>query len=684
MFTRLRPAWDLIKQHYIWLAATIWITIFMEAASRGDWLDTLRWSASHLPLLLLNTALVGCLLALASLPTGHTRIAFWSVGAVTILFSAASGIKLKMLGRPLLPWDLAVAGEAADVIHWGDILSLSLLVGLLAFIIITTFMLHKAEVLPRKVGWKQRIVSAAGAALLLGAVLLTPPGAVARAIDGEGAPWDQAHHVRTDGFLLSLADNLHFMFAGSLTGPAVQGADVAAFLHTGRSGAANPETRKPNVILVLSESLWDPTRLPGAQFSQDPLPFFRSLQQKYPSGWLLSPEFAGGTANVELEVLTGMSMKFLPDGVLAYESHINRPVDSLAAIFARQGYQSTVISPWASGFFNSEATYRNFGFGKFISVDFMQQEYNSPYLADHEIARNIIAESRKTPGPDFIFANTAENHYSYYPTKFRTNEISVAGVSEESRGILESYAQGCLYADRMLQTLVQQFEAADEPTVIIFFGDHLPLLGKNYGIYREAGYLTDNDPQFINKLYRVPVVTWNNFLPQSTEQLNFGTNFLGPYIIKQAGTEGTPVTEYLTELSARVPAIPPRRYWEAWQVPAADMANYEALQTDILSGGQKAYGSFAPPIVDPEFVLGYGPIVIEQVTRNADGARLQGRNLPPGGVVLVGGKPAPATWESYEAFTVQAPPDALTFQVKVFDLKQPDLLLAESNIFTLP
>ncbi|HWI52110.1 MAG TPA: LTA synthase family protein [Symbiobacteriaceae bacterium] len=685
MLTRLRPAWDLIKRHYIWVAATVWITIFMEAASRGDWWETLRWSAVHLPLLLLNTALVGCLLALAALPTGHTRIAFWAVGVATVLFGAASGIKLKMLGRPLLPWDLAVAGEAADVINWGDILSFSLLVGLLVFILVTAYMLHKAEVLPKKVGWKQRAVPAGAAVLLLAAVLLAPPGAVARVADGEGTPWDQAHHVRTDGFLLSLADNLHFMFAGALTGPAVQGADVAAFLHHGLT-ATQPTTEKraPNVILVLSESLWDPTRLPGAHFSQDPMPFFRSLQQKYPAGWMLSPEFAGGTANVELEVLTGLSMKFLPDGVLAYESHINRPVDSLASIFARQGYKSTVISPWASGFFNSQATYRNFGFGKFISVDFMQQEYNSPYLADHEIARNIIAESRKTPGPDFIFANTAENHYSYYPTKFRTNEISVTGVSEESRGILESYAQGCLYADRMLQTLVEQFEAGGEPTVIIFFGDHLPLLGKDYGIYKEAGYLAQDDPQFLNKLYRVPVVTWNNFLPQSTEQLNFGTNFLGPYILKQAGAPGTPVTEYLTELSARVPAVPPRRFWESWQIPAADMANYEALQTDILSGEQKAYDGFASQIVDPAFVLGYGPIVIDQVTRGPEGARVQGRNLPPGGVVLVNGKPAPAKWESYEAYSVQAPSDALTFQVKVFDLKQPDLVLAESNIVTLP
>ncbi|HWI66090.1 MAG TPA: LTA synthase family protein [Symbiobacteriaceae bacterium] len=691
----LHQAWEYIRDRYMWVLTAVWVTIFIESASRGDWGEALRWSFAHLPLLLLNMVLVGCLLALVMLPTGHARVAFWVVAGATVVLGAASGIKLKLMGKPLLPWDFAVAGEAAEVINWADILSATLVVGLVAFIIGSGLLLHKVEVLPRKVSWKARAVPAAVAAVLLAVLLFTPPGAVARAARGDGTPWDQASHVRTDGFLLSLLDNVRFMAEG-LFSRTTKG-DVSAFLPTdprvspdvGTNLPAPEAHRSPNVILVLSESFWDPTRLPKATFSEDPVPFFHSLQAKYPNGYMLSPEFAGSTANVELEVLTGLSMKLLPDGVLAYEKYINRPVDSLGAIFARNGYESTAISPWASWFFNSKQVYRNFGFGKFISIDFMKQEYNSAYLADAEVARNIVAEARKTPGPDFVFANTAENHYDYSPGKFKHTEITVSGVSDEAKGILETYAQGCRYADRMLQTLVEEFSKSGEPTLIVFFGDHLPLLGKNYAIYKEAGYLAEQDPDFLEKIYRVPVVTWNNYLPERAERLDFGTTFLGPYMLQQAGVTGTPVTEYLRDLSARVKEVPPRRYWEKRGIAAADMQNYEALQNDILFGEQKAYAEFKDRIVNPGFHLGYGPIAIQQVLADGAGVRITGQNLPPGGTVLINGKRAATMWESYDRYSVIVPAEvaaAATWevQVKVFDLQYPEEAVAESPTVIVP
>ena len=40
---------------------------------------------------------------------------------------------------------------------------------------------------------------------------------------------------------------------------------------------------------------------------------------------MLSPMFGGGTANVELEVLTGLSMRFFPEGAIPYNTEINQP-----------------------------------------------------------------------------------------------------------------------------------------------------------------------------------------------------------------------------------------------------------------------------------------------------------------------------------------------------------------------
>lgn len=71
---------------------------------------------------------------------------------------------------------------------------------------------------------------------------------------------------------------------------------------------------KPNVVLVVSESFFDPTRLPGVSFSADPVPNFHALADAFPSGVFLSNTYAGGTGNVEMELFTGIPSAFLGAG----------------------------------------------------------------------------------------------------------------------------------------------------------------------------------------------------------------------------------------------------------------------------------------------------------------------------------------------------------------------------------
>jgi phosphoglycerol transferase MdoB-like AlkP superfamily enzyme len=56
--------------------------------------------------------------------------------------------------------------------------------------------------------------------------------------------------------------------------------------------------KQPNVIFIMNESFWDPTLLPGVSFSEDPLPTVHRLQKEMTSGYLLSPQFGGGTSKV--------------------------------------------------------------------------------------------------------------------------------------------------------------------------------------------------------------------------------------------------------------------------------------------------------------------------------------------------------------------------------------------------
>jgi hypothetical protein len=426
------------------------------------------------------------------------------------------------------------------------------------------------------------------------------------------------------------------------------------------------EERKstPNIIIVLSESLWDLTSIPNIKFSRDPLAFLHSLQQTAGPSRMLSPQFGGGTANVEFEVLTANSSRFLYEDTLAYVDYMTGPIDSLASILARKGYVSTAISPNDNWELNSRNVYKWFGFSRFISLEYFDpDEYIGPYIGDRAVARRIFEETERSPGADFVFANTMENHYHYWPGKFKENTISVTGkMTNESKGLLETYAQGAQDADKLLQSLVEHYSRSNEPTILVFFGDHLPFLEDNDMVYRDTGYLQDNDPDYLEKMHRVPLVVWSNYLPAPAKPLYFSPSALGPYVLHMAGLEGTAYTDFVYQLSQKIPLIPPLENYEAMHIDPEDpdLVHYQETEDAILTGDLTVYGDDKDRIVDENFSLGYGDPIIRAVVpagtdRTAGAIEVQGGRFGIGSVVYADGVKLETVWNSESSLTAKLP-----------------------------
>ncbi|CAG7642947.1 sulfatase-like hydrolase/transferase [Paenibacillus allorhizosphaerae] len=456
--------------------------------------------------------------------------------------------------------------------------------------------------------------------------------------------------------------------------------------------------RQPNIIVVLSESFWDITRLPGLKFSRDPAPFFHSLQEQYTHGTMLSPQFGGGTANVEFEVLTGHSMRFFREWAIVYDKYIHQPTASLSSILASQGYRTTAISPVEHWYANSSQVYKYLGFSRFISQEYFNpDDYVGPYLGDHSVARRIIEESQRNEGPDFIYADTMENHYHYWPGKFKRNTITVQGnVSDTTIGIAETYAQGMSGADRMLQELVTYYNQSKEPTIIVFFGDHLPSL-EQYFVYEDTKYITgEDDPEFLEKMYHVPVLVWNNYLPpEAKDELHISPSFLSPYILHTAQLKGSDYTDYLYQLSQKMPIIPPEDHYEAMQIDKRLVDEYEARQTHIMEAERTA-----PPPPESEYILGYGDPRIDKISPDTvpvpvrGGAfgktllNISGGRFGQGSTAFINGKPYETQWQSEGTLVVSLPkesiaaPGSLDIQVKVLDSNKK--VLGQSRIVKVP
>lgn len=445
-------------------------------------------------------------------------------------------------------------------------------------------------------------------------------------------------------FLMALVSDSRRIVEVARTHPAVSEEQITA-----KVSALSAE-KQPNVIVLLSESFWDPTQL-DVQFSRDPIPFFHSLRKTFSGGWMLSPQHGGGTANVEFEVLTGNAMRFLPKNTIAYESHVTHPIESLATILNGQGYVSTAISPAPHYLFNSTEVYKRLGFSQFISLEFFPRDYEGPYMADRAVVRQIIEKAEATEEPDFIFANTMENHYHYYPGKFKANTIEVkADLPGGSAGLLETLAQGLSGADRALQELVEYYAASKEPTVILFFGDHQPFLEKDYKVYREAGYLKKDDPEEWWKMFSTPFVIWDNFLPMNKQDLKMNASFLLPALLEHAKLPDTAYTTFLRELCKQTPVIPPDDAKSEIRKDEASMLRYKEFQEQMLSESHPL-----PQEPKRPFVFGYADFRIDSAAferksrLSGEGIiTLTGKHFGLGSKVVINGQPLKTTWKSQD------------------------------------
>jgi len=666
---------------------SIWIVFLVELMSRGGWGDTFSWTFHALPELFLNTLVVLAVLFLFIAITGRVQLSFWLVATLCLIMGLISGVKLSILGVPFLPWDLLLTSETKDMVQYlSGLLNFTVISGIIAFIAISLLLLYKLPRFPFFFRWKHRLVLGIASVLLLGSIYTDGSLSLKTWTKVQNLAWDPSENVRTNGFLLSTMMNMKFLF---MSQPEGYDADsIRNVVSSVTPAVSDPGDVKPNIIVVLSESFWDATQIKNIKFSRDPLPFYHELVSKYTSGTMLSPQYGGGTANVEFEVLTGNSMRFLPQGSVAYNQYINKDIDSLAGILSRQGYKTTAINPFHSWFYNSKKVYEKFGFSKFISQEFMKQDYEGPYLADREVARQIFEASARTEGPDFIFANTMENHFHYYPGKFKENTIEVTGVTGESKGLLETYAQGLLGADDMLKRMVTHYESIDEPTIIVFFGDHLPSLGDDYKAYRDTGYLEENDPDFLDKMYRVPVLVWNNYLHVPKEHLDMSPSFLGPYTLKLAQRPGSYYTDYLYQLYQRIPVIPPENRYADMKISKESLKTYERLQYDIIFGQQFGYDGLKNKIHDEHYTLGTGSMVINSVqaesSQDGDVLKISGANLPFNSILSINGEQVPTQWTSDKELKASMLPDKakpgsspLKLEIIVKDSK--NAIIAKSN-----
>lgn len=454
---------------------------------------------------------------------------------------------------------------------------------------------------------------------------------------------------------------------------------------------------KPNVIFLMSESFIDPYLLGEQHFAKDPVPNFRRLSNESLHGGMYSSEFGGGTANVEFEALTGFSMQFMPANFVPYQLYITKPLPSAAYAFREADYETTAIHSYFGWFYQRESVYRQLGFNRFISGEFMDLDQpNDPgkgFPKDKHITDSIMATLDRTEGPDFIHAVAAEGHSPYYKTE-QSEFMNSGTLPEETQQYLAGYTGKVHGADAELGRMVEQIEARGEPTILLFFGDHYPSFSDNEAMYGAAGTGIANDmlgdyDDFI-ATHKVPYFIWRSDGNQPAE-LDVTPNQFSALALEMAGVQGNTVTAILDDMRGQGDAVIPYNQWHSEMGPQTQqMKDLQMIQYDLLHG--KRYSEYLMPELvrtpSADYHLGlYPEMHAQKVVEAAGSYEFYIEGAPKFSEVLVDGEPVPAEWQSAEQglamFSVpkQQVEDDAEIQVVVHNSR--GAVLKQTAVFTI-
>lgn len=355
----------------------------------------------------------------------------------------------------------------------------------------------------------------------------------------------------------------------------------------------------PNVIFVMSESHWDATKL-DRSIPKNITPTINKNQVSQ----MLSPSFGGGTANVEFEALTSLNI-YLNHNELMYVSKIKRPIYSLAEYFNELGYDSTAMHNNGQYFYNRSAVYQHLGFQRFISIENMvsaadRRKYinQAGWANDDLLYESINQQLKQTDQPQFIYAISVENHPMYNDDRFGKDgfKITKPGVSDPTKRQLNTYLMGMQRADEKLKQLIATVEQLDRPTLIVFFGDHLPNLQNvydEYGFFASAQEKAEKkDPKF----FSTPLAVWSNF-PIDRQQLKgeyIPAHFLASKVLTAAHLPLSPYYQLIQQINNCYTAVhqteqPRTPQCQSTATQQQMFKAYQDLNMDVMNGKNWTY-----------------------------------------------------------------------------------------------
>lgn len=542
--------------------------------------------------------------------------------AIISVFTYANTQKLQVRSAPIIPEDLAMIEQTGNLVEFVDADELNRLIWGIALLLMGTWLLdyYCRKVIGKNTDgmqWWERhaivqratfAVSVYAAFVVLFDPIVHHKGSTSEEVSWLNTlflAWNPTVTYERNGLLLS------FLYSAGSTRseePADYSkeriTEIYKKYHEQQERDINTSdlsSTVDNVVLILSETFYDPEILGEyyAHYGGDVVPNLHRLFQNHASGYMYSPEYGGGTANVEYAVYTGLSNYWA--NTIAY-SNFAAGLEYIPGLVSYVGedFGKTAVHAYDGAMYKRNTVYNKMGYDEFLDqskMKYTELENDRGYISDRSVYNQVYDLLKDSDGPQLVGVATMQNHAPYTSAQYSENHF-IMRERVDDWGNIESSFESLHNADKYLGEFIEKLDQLDEKTVVIWFGDHAA------GVLNR--YVESGDPDLINLAHLTPYFIYTNFEADSlfTEKEVAEINQLAGFVFETEGVDlpvmtpncvsnlaynvlnvKKPVISYLLDtVCAEAPILASSYFGDATPEVTEALAEYELINYDISNG----------------------------------------------------------------------------------------------------
>lgn len=493
-------------------------------------------------------------------------------GLVFGIIALANYYTRDLHGSVLMPQDVLNAGTAANVLvsyklgFPPAVRSIVLWMLPIAVIMVVQFRLVRG--LSRRISWRQRGVRAAVCSVFIFCIFYVGYFSFYPLVPIKHNYWSLQEVYNKYGYLAGTVSASSLLQDPIVQpeGYSDQAAQDAASRVTG--ACATPETQEyPDIVMILSESLYDLNLVTDLQTDQEVFPVLNSLENAL-QGHMVAPQECGGTNSSEYEMLTSNSLMLMPSITPFNWLNLNG-ANSLVNYLESLGYTTMAGHPYPQENYRRGTAWQALGFDKtYFLEDFPQAQTvyygNRPYQTDSATYQDFEAMYEAMPAdqPRFAFLISIQSHGDYDMNDPSLDIVHAATDYGEYDHTVDEFLSCMRLTDEAIGELCRYFTNLYEETgrkvVVALAGDHCPSF---------TDHILDESITHLGGLHMLkrctPYFIWANYPLEYTDlavneddPLNrMDMVMLAPTILQQAGLPLSPYYQYLLEMKEFAPAF---------------------------------------------------------------------------------------------------------------------------------